>query len=194
MVATIKAQVRNEFGKGASRQLRRDDRTPAVLYGGDEAPAHIHFDAHEIYMHVRYNANALLKIDVEGKIELALVKDIQRNPLSRIIEHLDFLRVDAKQKVEVNVPVILEGEPVGGAVASVELMTLDVMVPAIEIPENIVVDVEGLEDGTTIRVADLKLPADVEAISDAEEPVVVVAVPQLDVPEEGEAAETAAAE
>ncbi|MDR6939845.1 50S ribosomal protein L25/general stress protein Ctc [Arcanobacterium hippocoleae] len=189
MVDTIQAQVRKAFGKGASRQLRRDNRTPAVLYGSDQAPLHIHFDAHEIFMHVRYNANALLKIDVAGATELALVKDIQRNPLSRIIEHIDFLRVKADQKVEVNIPVILEGEPVGNAVASVELMTIDVAVPANEIPEHIVVNVAGLEDGTTVRVADLQLPGDVEALSDSEEPVVVVAVPQLDVPEaEGEAA------
>lgn len=194
MVDTLKALVRKEFGKGASRQLRRDSRTPAVVYGLEQEPQHIHFDAHEIYMHVRHNANALLKIDIEGTTELALVKDIQRNPLSRIIEHIDFLRVNANQKVEVNVPVIIEGEPADGAVASVELMTLDVSVPAIEIPEHIVVNVEGVADGTTIRVADLQLPQDVEALSDSEEPVVVVAVPQLDMPEEEESAEEDVAE
>lgn len=187
MVDVIKAQLRKEFGKGASRQLRRDNRTPAVLYGLDQDPQHVHFDAHEIYMHVRYNANALLKIDVEGTTELALVKDIQRNPLSRIIEHIDFLRVKADQKVDVNVPVIIEGEPADGAVAAVELMTLDVAVPANEIPEHILINVEGMADGTTVRVADLQLPKDVEVLIDADEVVVVVSVPKLDVPADEEA-------
>lgn len=189
MVDVIKAQLRKEFGKGASRQLRRDNRTPAVLYGLDQDPQHVHFDAHEIYMHVRYNANALLKIDVEGTTELALVKDIQRNPLSRIIEHIDFLRVKADQKVDVNVPVIIEGEPADGAVAAVELMTLDVAVPANEIPEHILINVEGMADGTTVRVADLQLPKDVEVLIDADEVVVVVSVPKLDVPADEEAEE-----
>lgn len=194
MVDVIKAQLRKEFGKGASRQLRRDNRTPAVLYGLDQDPQHVHFDAHEIYMHVRYNANALLKIDVEGTTELALVKDIQRNPLSRIIEHIDFLRVKADQKVDVNVPVIIEGEPADGAVAAVELMTLDVAVPANEIPEHILINVEGMADGTTVRVADLQLPKDVEVLIDADEVVVVVSVPKLDVPADEEAEAEAEAE
>lgn len=193
MVDVIKAQLRKEFGKGASRQLRRDNRTPAVLYGLDQDPQHVHFDAHEIYMHVRYNANALLKIDVEGTTELALVKDIQRNPLSRIIEHIDFLRVKADQKVDVNVPVIIEGEPADGAVAAVELMTLDVAVPANEIPEHILINVEGMADGTTVRVADLQLPKDVEVSIDADEVVVVVSVPKLDVPADEEVEEEAEA-
>ncbi|KGF05873.1 50S ribosomal protein L25/general stress protein Ctc [Arcanobacterium sp. S3PF19] len=189
MADIVKAEMRESFGKGASRQLRRANRTPAVLYGLGREPRHIHFDAHEIYMEVRGNANALVKIEVAGKEQLALVKDIQRNPLSRAIEHIDFLRVKADQKVEVEVSVVLEGEPVAGAVASLELMTLPVFAPATEIPEHVTVNVEGAEDGHTVRVADLKLPQHVEAAVEPDTVVVAVTVPQVDVPED-ETAET----
>ena len=186
MADSIKVEKRENFGKGASRQLRRDGRTPGVVYGLDSEPTHVSFDAHEIYMEVRANANALLTLELEGKKQLALVKDVQRNPLSRIIEHIDLLRVRADQKVEVEVPVILEGEPFGDAIASIETQNVLVEAPATEIPESIVVDVEGKEDGTQILVSDLVLPENVTAVLDAEEIIVVVAVPQLEeLPEEG---------
>ncbi|WP_124054220.1 50S ribosomal protein L25/general stress protein Ctc [Arcanobacterium ihumii] len=184
MADAIKAEKRENFGKGAARQLRRENRTPAVLYGFDEAPLHLSFDAHEIYMEVRSNANALLSLEVEGKKQLALVKDVQRNPLSRIIEHVDLFRVKADQKVEVEVPILTEGEPFGGAVASVELLTLSVLAPATSIPEHITVSVEGLEDGTTIRIADLELPEGVETAVDPEAPVIAVSIPVVELGED----------
>ncbi|MCI7551854.1 MAG: 50S ribosomal protein L25/general stress protein Ctc [Actinomycetaceae bacterium] len=194
----LKAQARESFGKGASRQLRRAGRTPAVIYGHDSDPQHLSFDAHELYMLVRSNPNALLTIELDSEQQLALVKDVQRNPLSRIIEHVDLLRVDPNQKVEVEIPVLLEGEPFGAAVATVELMNVAVEVPALEIPESLTVNVEGKEDGTQITVADLDLPKDVTAVTDPEAIVVVIAIPQLeDLPEpgaEGEGAEAESAE
>lgn len=199
MAEVVKAEPREVFGKGASRQLRRDGRVPAVMYGRDENPVHIHFDYHEIFMEVRQNANALLKIDVNGEKQLALVKAIARNPLSRKIEHIDLLRVKATQKVDVDVPIVVEGEPAGSAIAMVELLTLPVLAPANAIPESITVDVEGAEDGTSIRVADLKLPNDVEISVDDETTVVVIATqsaepaPEAEVAEEAEATEEAEA-
>ncbi|MFC5370688.1 50S ribosomal protein L25/general stress protein Ctc [Arcanobacterium bovis] len=191
MADVIKAEKRESFGKGASRQLRRENRTPAVLYGFDADPLHLSFDAHEIFMAVRGNANALLTIELDGKKQLALVKDVQRNPLSRIIEHVDLLRVKANQKVDVEVPIVTEGEPFAGAVAAVELLTLPVLAPANAIPEQITVSVEGVEDGTTIRVADLELPEDVETSVDPEAPVIAVSIPVVELEEETEAGEEA---
>lgn len=191
MANAIKVEKRESFGKGASRQLRRENRTPAVLYGFDEAPLHLSFDAHEIYMEVRSNANALLTLELDGKKQLALVKDVQRNPLSRIIEHVDLLRVKADQKVDVEVPIVTEGEPFAGAVAAVELLTLPVLAPANSIPEQIIVSVEGVEDGTTIRVADLELPEGVETAVDPEAPVIAVSIPVVELAEEAEAGEAA---
>ena len=198
MVDVIKVETRDQFGKGAARKLRAAGRTPAVVYGLGEDPTHITFDAHQVYMEVRSNANAVLTLELEGKKQLALVKDIQVNPLSRIIEHVDLLRVKADQKVEVEVPIELEGEPFGQAIATIELMHLLVEAPATHIPEQIVVSVEGLEDGTLVHVADVKLPEGVSTLTDPEEVVITVAIPkEEELPEaaaEGEAEAGAAAE
>ncbi|MCI6574581.1 MAG: 50S ribosomal protein L25/general stress protein Ctc [Actinomycetaceae bacterium] len=178
MADAIKAEKRDAFGKGAARKLRAAGRTPAVVYGLGEDPAHITFDAHEIFMEVRSNANAVLTLEVGGKKQLALVKDVQINPLSREIEHVDLLRVKADQKVEVEVPLELTGVPFGQAIATLELLHLLVQAPATDIPEQIVINVEGLEDGTVLHVSDLELPADVIAEVDGEEVAVTVAVPR----------------
>ncbi|WP_297564285.1 50S ribosomal protein L25/general stress protein Ctc [uncultured Arcanobacterium sp.] len=195
MADVVCASTRTEFGKGASRRLRAAGRTPAVVYGFGEAPAHIHFDAHDIFLEVRGNANALIKIELDGKEQLALVKDIQRNPLSRIIEHIDLLRVKADQKVEVEVPVVVEGEPFGAAIATVDLLNVLLMAPATAIPEAITINVEGAEDGTVIRLADVEFPANVEAMEDPDTTVVTIAVPAAEeLPAAEEATEEAAEE
>ncbi|MFC5281430.1 50S ribosomal protein L25/general stress protein Ctc [Arcanobacterium canis] len=190
---TLSGEKRTEFGKGFARRMRVAGKVPAVVYGKDSEPMHLALDYHETFMAVRGNANALISLEVEGEKHLVLLKDKQVNPLSRMIEHLDLLRVNAKQKVDVEVPVIVEGEPAGDAIATVELMQVLVKVPVIDIPESIIVSVDGLEDGTTIRVADLTLPEDVEIELDGEDPVVVVAVPQVDEALEAEEAEEAEA-
>lgn len=195
MADVVYASTRTEFGKGASRRLRAAGRTPAVVYGFGETPAHIHFDAHDIFLEVRGNANALIKIELDGKEQLALVKDIQRNPLSRIIEHIDLLRVKADQKVEVEVPIVVEGEPLGAAIATVDLLNVLLMAPATAIPESITINVEGAEDGTVIRLADVEFPANVEAMEDPDTTVVTIAVPAMEeLPAAEEATEEAAEE
>lgn len=192
MNETLKADIRKEFGKGAARRLRREEKLPGVLYGHEEEPMHLELDYHTTFLAVRGNANALLSIEVEGEKHLAIVKDVQRNPLSRLIEHIDLLRVKKGEKVDVEVPVVVEGEPAGDAIATVELLQVMAKAPAIAIPEAITVDVEGLEEGTHVTVADLKLPEDVEVELDPETIVVVIAVPSVDVPEEAEESEEAA--
>lgn len=189
MVETLKADIRKEFGKGAARRLRREEKLPGVLYGHEEEPMHLELDYHTTFLAVRGNVNALLSIEVEGEKHLAIVKDVQRNPLSRLIEHIDLLRVKKGEKVDVEVPVVVEGEPAGDAIATVELLQVMAKAPAIAIPEAITVDVEGLEEGTHVTVADLKLPEDVEVELDPETIVVVIAVPSVDVPEEAEESE-----
>ena len=188
------ATTRTEFGKGAARRVRRDGQIPAVLYGHGTEPRHITFPGHDVFLIVRHSRNALLEIEIEGDTELALVKDVQVNPVLRQIEHLDLVLVRRGEKVTVNVPIAVTGEPAPGTVASSELFELEVLAPAIAIPETIEVDVEGLEDGTILRVADLKLPEDVTTEVDPESAVVVVAVPAVveePTDEDGEAEEGA---
>ena len=192
----LTATTRTEFGKGAARRVRREGRIPAVLYGHGTEPRHITLPGHDVFLVVRHSRNALLEIELDGGSELALVKDVQVNPVIRQIEHLDLVLVKRGEKVTVNVPISVIGEPAPGTVASTDLFELEVLAPAIAIPENIEVDVEGIEDGTIVRVGDLKLPEDVTTEVDAETPVVVVAVPAVaEEPEtEGEEAAEAPAE
>ncbi|WP_216454175.1 50S ribosomal protein L25/general stress protein Ctc [Arcanobacterium phocae] len=194
MVEVLKASVRSEFGKGTARRLRREEKLPGVLYGHGENPVHLELDYHSTFMAVRGNANALLSIEIDGEKELAIVKDVQRNALSRLIEHVDFLRVKKGEKVDAEIPVVLEGEPAGEAAATLEMLQVMAKADATAIPEQIVVNVDGLEDGKHVTVADLVLPEGVEVELDPEAVVVVIAVPAMEAPEEGTEDEAADAE
>ncbi|MDY5151890.1 50S ribosomal protein L25/general stress protein Ctc [Actinotignum urinale] len=180
----LEAVTRKEFGKGASRRMRRDGNTPAVLYGHGEEPQHMGINSHDVFLATKGNANALVTVCLEGKDHLALVKDIQRNPLTRNIEHIDLLRVKRDEKVEVEVPVEVVGEPESGLIYTIDVLNVLVMAPAIDIPETIVADVEGLGDGERVTVADLKHADDVEVLLPADEIIVSVILPEVEASEE----------
>ncbi|MDY5132989.1 50S ribosomal protein L25/general stress protein Ctc [Actinotignum urinale] len=180
----LEAVTRKEFGKGASRRMRRDGNTPAVLYGHGEEPQHMGINSHDVFLATKGNANALVTVCLEGEDHLALVKDIQRNPLTRNIEHIDLLRVKRDEKVEVEVPVEVVGEPESGLIYTIDVLNVLVMAPAIDIPETIVADVEGLGDGERVTVADLKHADDVEVLLPADEIIVSVILPEVEASEE----------
>lgn len=184
------ADRRHEFGKGSARKLRREGRVPAVVYGRGRRPSHISFDAHEIFLAIKGHANAVLNVDIEGIDLFALVKDIQRHPIRRTIEHIDLWRVTEEDKVEVEVPVEVKGESFSGTIHTIEVMDLLVKAPVIAIPEEIVVDIEGLQNGEHVTVADLKLPDNVECELDPETIVVGISIPAVErvVEETGEEA------
>ena len=108
---TLVAQTRSEFGKGAARRARRAGLVPGVLYGHGDAPLHVDLPGHELFLAVRGQKNALVELVIEGKKHLALVKEVQRHPVSRNLLHADFLAVKAGELVDVEVPVSIIGEP-----------------------------------------------------------------------------------
>jgi large subunit ribosomal protein L25 len=150
--------LRTEFGKGAARRIRRAHKVPAVLYGHGTAPIHISLPGHETLLALR-TANALLSIDVNGSSQLALPKQVQRDPLKHTIEHVDLVIVRRGEKVTVDVPVQIEGEAGPETLVVVDHNAVPVQAEATHIPEQIVVSVEGLPPGTQILARDLKLPA-----------------------------------
>ncbi len=192
MAHSLSAVARNDFGKGSARQLRRAGRVPAVAYGHGAEPLHFSVDAHEFYLGIKGQANALLTVELEGESILALVKDIQRHPLSRQLVHADLLRVKLGEKVEVEVPVELVGESASGTMATLEILHLLVKAPATDLPEIITVDVEGRENGAHVTVADIAFPDGVECEIDPEAVVVVVSTETVE--EEPEVVVEAAAE
>ena len=155
----IQAESRTEFGKGAARRIRRDNKVPAVLYGHGSDPVHITLPGHDTMLALK-TANALLMIEVEGgESHLALPKQVQRDPLKGFIEHVDLVIVRRGEKVQVEVPVHVEGEAVSDTLVVTEHPTVQVEAEATHIPESIVVSVEGLDVGAQIHASDLQLPA-----------------------------------
>lgn len=168
------AQTRSEFGKGAARRARRAGLVPAVVYGHGGDPLHLDVPGHELFLIVRGNANALAELKIDGKSQLALVKDVQRHPVSRNILHADFLAVKAGEKVDVEVPLVLVGEAAPATQAAIEEHTITVKASATAIPESIEVDITGLVAGTVVRASDLVLPKGVECELDAEKDIVII--------------------
>lgn len=152
------AEARTEFGKGAARRIRRADKIPAVLYGHGSDPVHITLPGHETLMALR-TANALLSVSLDGNAQLALPKQVQRDPIKHTIEHVDLVLVSRGEKVTVDVAVLVEGEAGPDTLVVVDVNAVTVEAEATHIPTEIVVSVEGLAAGTQILAKDLKLPA-----------------------------------
>lgn len=192
---TVHAELRENFGKGFARRLRAAGKIPAVLYGHGTDPVHVALPGHQVSLLIR-RANAVLDLDIAGKSQLALVKDVQKDPVHQIIEHIDLVIVRRGEKVQVEVPVVVVGEPVSGTIVNLDAATIALEVEATHIPESVEVDVDELEDGTRITAADLKLPAGAALAADPETLVVAISVPvaALQAEEEIAAADAAVAE
>jgi large subunit ribosomal protein L25 len=180
----IQAEPRTEFGKGAARRIRRNDKVPAVLYGHGTDPIHIALPGHDIMLALK-NANALLSIDVEGENRLALPKQVQRDPIKGFIEHVDLLIVRRGEKVTVDIPLITHGEVASEGMLVTEHPQLSIEAEATHIPESVELDVEGMEIGAQVLARDLTLPAGATLQDDEETLVVhVVAAPTAEQLEE----------
>ena len=191
---TLKGTHRTNFGKGSARQARRNGQVPVVVYGHGTEPRHFLLEEHATRLALRGNENALVELAVDGETILVLTKDVQRPPIRPGVQHVDFQLVNRNERVEVEVPVTVIGEPVASTIHMVEAAHLLVSAPVISIPEAIEIDITGVEAGTTIRVSDITLPEGVEAVTDAEEDVVNVvdeASIAVDVPEPEAGAEAA---
>ena len=194
---SLPAERRSAFGKGAARKIRRDNKIPAVLYAHGSDPIHITLPGHATMMALK-TANVLLSIELEGKSQLALAKDVQRDPIKPVIEHVDLVMVKRGEKVVVDVPVHLEGEAQSDTVVTLERQTLQLQVEATNIPAAVVVSVEDAEVGTMVHAGDIALPAGAELIDEADVLVVNVTAQisqeELDADLDGdEAAESAPA-
>ncbi|MFE6236485.1 50S ribosomal protein L25/general stress protein Ctc [Cellulosimicrobium sp. NPDC057862] len=189
------AEARTEFGKGAARRVRRAGKIPAVLYGHGSDPLHVTLPGHETMMALKHS-NALFSIELDGKAQLAITKDVQREPVRNVIEHVDLLIVKKGEKVAVDVPVVVTGESAPGTIHLVDLQTLAVEAEATHLPESIEVSIEGLEAGSQILAGDVVLPKGATLTADAELLVVSVTEPQAEATEDeaAEAAEEAPAE
>ena len=192
MADTTKLAVtlREDFGKGYARRIRMAGDIPGVIYGHGEEPKHVVLPGHATTLAAR-NANAILDLDIEGDSTLVMIKDIQRHSIRPEIQHMDLILVKRGERVEVEVPLTVQGEVAEEAIANQEETVLLVEVDALKVPEEIVVDIEGRNIGEHVLAGDIKLPSGVTLVADEELLVVNVSEPQeLDVPEPGEEGET----
>ena len=187
----LTAELRTEFGKGAARRIRRAAKVPAVLYGHGTEPIHISLPGHETLLALR-TANALLSIDVDGSRQLALPKQVQRDPIKHTIEHVDLVIVRSGERVTVDVPLNIEGEAAPETLVVVDHNTISVETEATHIPTGIVLSIEGLPAGTQIHASDLKLPEGSVLAIDPETLLVNVTGAQTEEQAEAELAEAEA--
>lgn len=170
------ASYRKEFGKGAARKLRAAGHIPAVIYGHGEEPTHVSLPGHETSLIVR-KANALIDLTIDGDDKLVLVKDVQRDPVRQVIEHLDLVVIRKGEKVTVDVAIHVEGEPFSGTMVQLESQTVSVEAEAINIPEFISVSVDGLEEGTQILAGALQIPEGSSLLTDPEALILAITLP-----------------
>ena len=167
---TIKATSRSVEGKGASRRLRRDGAIPAIIYGGNAEPKLVQLDQEKIWLaqHNEWFYSSILDLDVDGKVESVLLRDIQRHPYKQLIMHLDFQRIDQSQALRTNVPLHFINEETSPAgknaevIVMKELNQVEVSCLPKDLPENIVVDLANLDLGDTIHLSQIELPEGVE--------------------------------
>ncbi|MFC8709713.1 50S ribosomal protein L25/general stress protein Ctc [Streptomyces sp. NPDC057197] len=189
----ISAETRSEFGKGAARRVRRENKVPGVLYGHGTDPLHLTLPGHELLLALR-TPNVLISLDIDGKSnELAIPKAVQRDPLKGFLEHVDLLLVKRGEKVNVEIPVHTEGElAAGGNLLEHVLASLPVEAEATHIPEQVTVSVEGLEAGASVLAKDITLPSGVTLAVEDDAVVLQVLAAQAEEAAEGGEGEEAA--
>ena len=173
----LAAEARTEFGKGAARRTRRAGKIPAVLYGHGSDPKHLALPAIEFARVVReHGQNAVLTLEIDSASELALTKTVTTHPIKNYIEHVDLLLVKRGEKVNVEVPVVINGEAQPGTLVTQDATTIEVSVEALHIPEQFEVSIDGAEAGTQILAKDITLPSGAELVTDPETLIVAVNV------------------
>ena len=164
----IAAEPRDQFGKGAARQIRRQGRVPAVLYGHGTDTRHVSLPGHDVLLALR-TANVLIRLEgLPGGNELALPKAVQRDPIKGSVEHVDLILVTQGEKVTVDVAVQVTGEIAPDGLLDQQLVQVAVEAEATNIPSGIEVSVEGMTIGTAVHAGDLSLPEGATLAVDAD--------------------------
>ena len=205
MQMEISASKRTLQGKGASRRLRGSGKVPGIIYGGDSQAQAIELDHNNLYHKLKLEAfhASILSLDLDGKKEQVLLRDLQMHPFKLQVQHIDFQRVDPNKKVHMKVPLhfinadIAPGVKVSGGIVSHILAELDVSCLPKDLPEFISVDLSNLTSISSLHLSDLSLPQGVEIpalIRGENLPVATIIIPRAVAAEEAAAATVAAAD
>ncbi|WP_077929168.1 50S ribosomal protein L25/general stress protein Ctc [Wohlfahrtiimonas populi] len=182
----FKGTLRTDLGKGASRRLRREGVIPAVVYGADKDAVSITLNHNEVLTQFRHEDvySSIVTVEIDGKAESAILRDVQRHPFKPLITHLDFLRVKAGEKLKSAVPVVLLNAETAvgvkaGGILTHALTAIEVECLPKDLPHAIEVDIAALEVGAHITVADIKAPKGVEILTHAEDQVAGIVAPRV---------------
>jgi large subunit ribosomal protein L25 len=189
---TLEVQRREETGKSAARKMRREGIVPAIVYGGDRDPVTISVHRRTISDLITKSEHGirsifLLKLSDSDKSRHAMIRDYQMNPITRELKHVDFVRVNMKKNVHLQIPIHTSGVAIGqktGGVVDFVLREMEVECLPGKIPDEIVIDVTNLDVGDAIRVGDLTMPEGVKCLEDDEKVVLTVSAPRAVVEEE----------
>ena len=204
MKITVKASARGVQGTGASRRLRRADKVPGILYGGGQDATNIELDHNDLFHQLKKEAfhASILEMDLDGKSQQVLLRDVQMHPFKANVLHIDFQRVAADRKIHMKVPLhfvnddIAPGVKLSGGIVSHILNELDIECLPKDLPEYIEVDLKDLTAGHSIHIADIKMPPGVESVSlhrNDNQSVATIIIPRVAVVEEEVAAPAIAA-
>ena len=197
---TLSAETRERAGKGASRDLRRQNRIPAVIYGNKQEPVTIHVEEKALIklLMTGHFMNSVVELNLDGKKEITLPKDVAFHPVTDRPLHVDFLRINKNAKVEVNVPVVFINEDASpglkrGGVLNVVRHELELVCEADKIPDEIEVDVTGFDVGDSIHISVVTLPkGSVSAITDRDYTIATIVAPSALKSSDGDTATTEA--
>lgn len=190
----LTAEVGRRAGSSDSRRLRAEDKIPAVVYGHGMDPISVSVDRRELRQALSGAAgmNTILDLSVDGAVYPTLIKDVQRHPVKRSVQHIDFIQVNLNEEIVVSVPIRLEGEAkevsANNGLVDLTMQELEVRTTPRSIPDGITIDITDMTMDTVIRIADLPLPAGVTAEGDPEAPVVTVLVMRATVEDDADAA------
>jgi large subunit ribosomal protein L25 len=200
----LKSVVRQTTGNGPARRLRQDGKVPAVLYGPKTDPISLTVDNTELEQVLKTGSTAGLLLNLiiengETQTKKAMIKEVQRHPISRKIFHIDFYEVDMEKKIRIPVPVVTKGECKGvelGGMLQIIRRELDVLCFPDQIPQSIEIDITDLEVGGSVHVDEIHLEGDVELPGDVNFTVLTIVAPVVEEEpeEEGEEEEGEAAE
>ena len=186
----VNAVSRSVQGTGASRRLRRAGKVPAIVYGASEKPQVVELDHKAFLLQLRHEAfhSSILQMNIDGKKQSVLLRDVQMHPWKHEVLHVDFQRVDAKQKIHMRVPLhfineeIAPGVKLGGGVVNHILTEMEVSCLPADLPGYLEVDLAALELGDAVHLSEVKLPSGVESVQLArgdDSVVVSVQVPRV---------------
>lgn len=185
----LKAQTRQERGKKRSAKLRKEGKIPVIIYGHKQEPQAVAIDEHDFTENI-HHGKRLLDVEIDGKPEKLLIKDVQYDYLGKKIIHADLIRVDLSEKVKVMVPLAFKGVPVGateGGVLEEHLSRLEVECTVTEIPKAIDVSVKAMKIDDSIYAREIVLPAGVKLVTAPEVLVIACHIPLVIEPVAAEA-------